>query len=218
MEQRGDVQHLPLGQFLERSGRKPSKVYFPLTGVVSIVAEYSAGEIVEMATVGREGFIGLVPFLGGTVSASSSLVQVEGRAFSMPVDAFQTLLGTCPHFKHVLSTYAQAFMNQVMVSVACNSRHTVTQRLARWLLMMTDRSDESDLPLTQEFLAEMLAVRRATVTEALKLLRETGAVDSRRGVIRINDRSALIGLSCECYSMAQSTYDTLIPKGAHGTA
>lgn len=211
LQEQCQVLDLQVGNFLERAGETVERVYFPTDGVISIVAEYAAGEIVEMATVGREGFAGLVPFLGGREATASCLVQVKGAAISLSTADFRSAIKASEALQHICSTYAQAFLNQLMVSVACNSRHSVSQRLARWLLMMCERTDQPDLRFTHEFLAELLAVRRASVTDALRELRAKGAVSSSRGLVRVDDHKALIAESCECHRLTQQVYAQLLP-------
>jgi CRP-like cAMP-binding protein len=131
-------------------------VYFPDSGVVSVVAVYADGNIIEMATIGREGCTGLQAVLGAKSSSVRLLVQIPGSAAKMSRAAFTRAMQSMPSFRSVMDAYVQAFLEQVMVSVACNGAHSLKQRLARWLLMMRDRSDGDALPITQSLLAEML--------------------------------------------------------------
>ncbi len=133
-------------------------VFFPDSGVVSVVAVYSDGRLFEMATVGREGCSGVQAILGAKRSSVQLLVQIPGSAAKMSRAAFTRAMQSMPLFRSVMEAYVQAFLEQVMVSVACNGAHSLKQRLARWLLMMRDRSDGDALPITQSLLAEMLGV------------------------------------------------------------
>ena len=129
-------------------------VFFPDSGVVSAVAVYADGSIIEMATVGREGCTGMQAFFGAKISSVRFLVQVPGSAAKMSRVAFTRAMESMPAFRNLMSAYIQAFLEQVMVSVACNGAHSLKQRLARWLLMMRDRGDDDVLSISQDLLAE----------------------------------------------------------------
>src|SRR5271154_2660743 len=133
-------------------------VFFPDSGVVSVVAVYADGSIIEMATVGREGFTDVQAIFGAKRSSIQLLVQIPGTAAKMSRAAFTRAMQLMPSFRSVMDAYVPAFLEQVMVSAACNGAHSLKQRLARWLLMMRDRSDDDALPITQDLLAEMLGV------------------------------------------------------------
>src|SRR6202022_219817 len=130
-------------------------VFFPDSGVVSVVAVYADGSIIEMATIGREGCTGVQAFFGAKTSSVRLLVQIPGSAAKMSRAAFTRAIESTPSFRNLMFAYIHAFLEQVMVSVACNGAHSLKQRLARWLLMMRDRSDEEALPITTNFPAEM---------------------------------------------------------------
>jgi CRP-like cAMP-binding protein len=133
-------------------------VFFPHSGVVSVVAVYPDGSIIEMATIGREGCTSMQAF-GAKTSSVRLLVQIPGSAAKMSRAAFARAMESMPSFRNLMFAYIHAFLEQVLVSVACNGAHSLKQRLARWLLMMRDRSDEDALPITQNLLAEMLGVQ-----------------------------------------------------------
>src|SRR5437763_1939276 len=145
-------------------------VYFPDSGVVSVVAVYSDGSIIEMATIGREGCTGVQAVFGAKTSSARFFVQIPGSAAKMSRAAFNRAMGSVPSFRNLMYGYVHAFLEQVMVSGACNGAHSLTQRLARWLLLMRDRSDGDELPITQNILAEMLGVQRPTITNAAREL------------------------------------------------
>jgi CRP-like cAMP-binding protein len=145
-------------------------VYFPDSGVISIVAVYSDGSVIEMATIGREGCTGLQAVFGAKRSSVRLLVQIPGSAARMSHSAFTRAMESMPSFRNLMVTYVEAFLEQVLVSVACNGAHSLKQRLARWLLMMRDRSDDDTLAITQNLLAEMLGVHRPTITNAIREL------------------------------------------------
>ena len=145
-------------------------VFFPDSGVVSVVAVYSDGSIIEMATIGREGFTDVQAAFGAKTSSARLLVQIQGSAAKMSRAAFTRAMESRPSVRKLMHAYVQAFLVQVMVSVACNGTHSLKQRLARWLLMTRDRSDDDALPITQDLLAEMLGVQRPSITIAAREL------------------------------------------------
>ena len=136
-------------------------VFFPDDGVVSVVAVYANGSVIEMATIGREGCTGMQAFFGAKTSSVRLLVQIPGSAAKMSRAAFTRAMESMPSFRNLMSAYVHAFLEQVLVSVACNGAHSLKERLARWLLMMRDRGDEDALLITQSLLAEMLGVQEA---------------------------------------------------------
>src|SRR6516165_10827401 len=145
-------------------------VFFPDSGVISAVAVYADSRIIEMATIGREGCTGMQAAIGAESSFYRLLVQIPGGAAKMASGAFMRAISSVPSFRALIFAYLQAFLEQVLVSVACNGAHSLKQRLARWLLMMRDRSDDDALPITHSLLAEMLGVQRPTVTNAARLI------------------------------------------------
>jgi CRP-like cAMP-binding protein len=187
-------------------------VYFPDSGVVSIVAVYADGRVIEMATIGREGCTGLQAVFGAKTSSMRLLVQIPGSAAKMPRAAFTRAMGSMPSFRSLMTTYVEAFLEQVLVSVACNGAHDLKQRLARWLLMMRDRSDDDALPITQNLLAEMLGVQRPTITNAIRELERMGAIESGRMQVRIANRLRLMEASCECYRLVRERIAQRLPK------
>jgi CRP-like cAMP-binding protein len=187
-------------------------IYFPDSGVVSIVAVYANGSIIEMATIGREGCTGFQAVFGAKKSSVRLFVQIPGSAAKMPRAAFTRAMKSMPSFRGLMFGYVQAFQEQVMVSVACNGAHSLKERLARWLLMMRDRSDEDTLPVTQHLLAEMLGVQRPTITNAAEELERAGLIERGRQQVTILDRQGLIKASCECYELVRERVSFHLPK------
>lgn len=187
-------------------------VYFPDSGVISIVGVYSDGSSIEMATIGREGMTGFQEIFGGRASSARFLVQIAGTAVRMKRSAFELALRESPVFHGLMLTYVHVLLEQVMLSAACNGAHSVKQRLARWLLMMRDRHDDDDLPITQDLLAEMLGVHRPTVTKAARGLQKASLIRIRRRLLRILDRERLLETSCECYQLARMRTAQYLPK------
>jgi len=179
-------------------------VFFPDSGVVSVVAVYPDGSIIEMATIGREGCTGLQAVLGAKSSSVRLLVQIPGTAEKMSRAAFASAMKSMPSFRGLMYAYLHAFLEQVMVSVACNGAHNLKQRLARWLLMMRDRGDGDTLPVTQTLLAEMLGVQRPTISIAAGELERAGLIERGRRQVKILDRQGLISASCECYELVRT--------------
>jgi CRP-like cAMP-binding protein len=174
-------------------------VYFVNSGVVSMVAPMKEGMPVEIATVGPEGMVGVPVFLGAKKMPSRAFVQVPGEAVRIGSDAFRSVIATCPVLNRLLLRYTLALMNQMAQSAACNRAHSIEERCARWLLMTQDRVNSRTFPLTQEFLAQMLGVRRPTVSVAAGMLANAGLISYVRGQITILDHAGLERAACECY-------------------
>jgi CRP-like cAMP-binding protein len=187
-------------------------VFFPDSGVVSVVAVYGDGSIIEMATVGREGFTDVQAIFGAKRSSIQLLIQIPGIAAKMSRAAFMRAMQSMPSFKGLMEAYAQAFLEQVMVSVACNGAHSLKQRLARWLLMMRDRGDSDVLAITQSLLGEMLGVQRPSITNAVRELERAGLIESGRRQVTILDRQGLTQASCECYQLVRARLAFHLPK------
>lgn len=187
-------------------------IFFPDIGVVSVVAVYANGSVIEMATIGREGCTAVQAVLGAKSSSVRLLVQIPGSAAKMSRAAFTRAMGSMPSFRNLMYAYAQAFLEQVLVSVACNGAHSLKERLARWLLMMRDRGDDDALQITQNLLAEMLGVQRPTITNAAHELERGGLIARGRSQITILDRQGLAGASCECYRLVRARVAFHLPK------
>src|ERR1700694_5917872 len=187
-------------------------VFFPDSGVISVLAVYADGNVIEMATIGREGCSGVQAIFGAKSSSVRLLVQIPGSAAKMSRAAFTRAMGRMPSFRGLMNAYVQAFLEQVLVSGACNGTHSLKERLARWLLMMRDRSDEDTLPITQDLLAEMLGVQRPTITNAARELERAGSIERGRRQVTILDRQGLTEESCECYQLVRTRVAFHLPK------
>ena len=187
-------------------------IYFPDSGVISMVAVYADGSAIEMATVGREGCTGVQAFFGAKSSSARLFVQIPGTAAKMSRAAFTRAMASMPSFRSLMQAYVEAFIEQLMVSVACSGAHSLKQRLARWLLMMRDRSDDDTLPITQDILAVMLGVQRPTITVSARELERDGLIKRGRRQVTIVDRQGLIEASCECYQLVRSRVASHLPK------
>ena len=188
-------------------------VYFPETAIISLVSKMKSGGVVEVGTAGCEGMAGLPVFLAGDTSSIQAFAQIPGMAVRMKTEAFVRLAGPPGAFHRMLLRYTQAFLTQVAQTAACNGAHLVEERCARWLLMTHDRAGD-DFPLTHEFLAFMLGVRRAGVTVAMRALQDRHLVQYSRGKVRIIDREGLEAMSCECYQVVRAHFERLLPQSA----
>ena len=189
-------------------------VYFPEGAVASVVKRLASGKQVEVGTTGLEGMVGLPAFLGAEDSPLECFIQVAGEALRLETPALLELAtgGTALH--RLLQRYTQYLFDQAAQSVACNRLHRVDARCARWLLMTLDRVPGNGFELKQEYLATMLGVRRASVSEAAEDLQEAGAIRYRRGKMTIVDRARLELASCECYASDRADYERLFPAVA----
>jgi CRP-like cAMP-binding protein len=200
------------GQILLDADSSLDEVFFPNGGVVSVVAVYEDGSIIEMATIGREGCTGFQAILGAKESSVRFLVQIPGGAAKMPRVVFMRAMKSMPSFRNLMYAYVHAFLEQVLVSAACNGAHSLKERLARWLLMMRDRSDGETLQITQTLLAHMLGVQRPTVTNAVREFEDAGLVAPGRRQVTILDRQGLMKESCECYQLVRTRIAFHLPK------
>lgn len=193
-------------QVLYRPHEPIEDVHFPVTGVASLVSILADGRSVEVASIGNEGIVG-VPFPPGRRHGPFHVMaQVPGEALRMTSEEFVRLTGSNDEFRSMWERYLHALFVQVAQSAACNSVHGVIERVARWMLMMADRSEDDSLEVTHELLADMLGVRRASITMAAGELQDEGAIDQARGRVRIVDRSRLELRACECYELIRAAY------------
>ena len=183
---------------LYEPGVLPEFVYFPVTAVCSLLTPLSSGERVETVTVGNEGFVGL-PALLGTLPASYAVVQIEGVGFEVSAAHMRECFEKLAPVRRSLLAFIAHGLDMTRQSVACNAYHGIDQRLARWLLIANDRTNTQRMPLTQDYLSNMVAASRPRVSEALSKLRRRGIVKHGRGWIEIHDREELERRSCECY-------------------
>jgi CRP-like cAMP-binding protein len=200
------------GQVLLDADSSLDYVFFPHSGVISVVAVYANGNTIEMATIGREGCSGVQALLGAKMSSVRLLVQIPGGAAKMSRAAYSRALESMPSFQALMYDYVEAFLEQVMVSVACNGAHSLKERLARWLLMMRDRVDEDTLAITQDILAEMLGAQRPSITNAAQELESAGLIKRGRGQVTITDRRGLTKAACECYQLVRERTAFHLPK------
>lgn len=197
---------------LQRRGEPLGEIYFPERSLCSLIITMDDGATVEIAVVGSEGVIGIEAVLGLSVATCDVTVQVagDGVAHVMNADAFRREFDQRGALYSVVTNYMKAFLGFVTQSVACNGLHSADARCCRWLLHAHDRLGTTELPLTHELLATMLAVRRPTVTLVIMDLVQAGIICTSRGVIRIVDRAGLEARSCECHRAVKALFDHLI--------
>lgn len=205
--------NLPIRQVLHEPQSAIAHVYFPLSGVTSLVMAMKDGDTVEVGTIGNEGMVGTPVFLGAESSPCKAVTQVAGQALRMRADQFRRSVLEHGELFEVLRRYTQGLFNQLAQTTACNHVHSVQQRMCRWLLMTHDRVGADDFHLTQEFLAQMLGVRRPSVTVAAGLLQKAGLIRYQRGRIHIADRPGLEAGACECYETVRQELDRLLGVG-----
>jgi CRP-like cAMP-binding protein len=194
---------LKLHQVLHEAGEVVKSVYFPNDGLISILAVQLDGKSVEVGLTGNEGFVGVPIVFGFRTSATTAVTQCDGTAWRIDAGTLRSLLVKAPRFRASLQRYAMILGSQSIQLAACNRLHGLEERLARWLLMSHDRIGNMTMPLTQEFLGQMLGTRRSTVSLAASVLQKRGMITCTRGNVTIIDRRRLEETACDCYSIIQ---------------
>jgi CRP-like cAMP-binding protein len=200
---------MTLGQPLYEAGDPIKFVYFPLSGVHSIVTTVIDGGLVAITTVGNEGMVGIPVFLGGRSTPDEAFCHVSGDLLRMRSARFREEVRRSRVLRTVMLRYTQAFIHQIAQHATCNRLHSIDKRCASWLLMTHDRVSTDEFALTQESLAQMLGVRRATVTTAAGMLQHAGLIRYTRGHITIVDQKKLERASCGCYRIIRREYKRL---------
>jgi CRP-like cAMP-binding protein len=198
---------LESGRVLYMPDQKIEHIYFPISGLISLLATLEGGASVEAGVVGNEGVVGISAVLGVDLASSEALVQVAGESFQMKAAALWPIIRNGGPFHDILLRYTHTIFTQVAQTAACNRAHSLNERLARWLLLTHDRVGSDRFEMTHEFLARMLGTRRAGVSVAASALRDAGAIDYTRGSVTIVDRLGLENASCECYRVVKSEFD-----------
>jgi len=207
-ELQGDLQDvtLPRGQVLFEARQRITHVYFPQRCVISLVAPIDGEKGVEVAIVGNEGMVGLSAFLGVDTASIQAVAQIPDAARRLTVAAFRRALARGTAMRRIMLRYTDAMLSQIAQCSACNQRHRVVQRCARWFLMTHDRVGDDQFLLTQEFLGQMLDVERPTVSAAARLLQAAGAIRYTRGRVTVTNRASLEGAACTCYRLLVQDY------------
>ncbi len=201
---------LPVGTVLFEPGQPIEVVHFPLGGVISLVTALLNGAVVEVATIGNEGIVGVPMVLGQPSRAVRAISQVSGSAFGMDAEAFLDEVGRQPAFADVVQRYTVALFSQISQAAGCNRLHSNEERLSRWLLMSQDRVGKDDFAITHEFLSQMLGSRPAAVTVSAGILQQAGLISYRRGRLKVLDREGLEGAACECYRVIRDELDAVV--------
>ena len=195
---------------LYESRARINYAYFTASAVISLLETLANGASLQIATIGREGMIGVSLFLGGDTVSNHAVVQSEGDAYRMRAEALQHEFARCGTFQRLLLRYTQALIAQVSQTAVCNRFHTVDRQLCRWLLSSHDRQQSGELIMTHEVIANMLGVRREGVAQAARRLQDIGLIQYARGHIRIIDRLGLENATCECYAAVRDEQRRLL--------
>jgi CRP-like cAMP-binding protein len=204
----------PQGQILVDVDDRISHVYFPQSGIISFVMVTSAGQSVEAATIGREGIVSAVSVLGTGLSMVQSMVQIPGSGFRMEASRFVAAVEQNRNIRRMVDLCAEGLTGQSLQSIACMAFHGVEARMARWLLTARDQIDSNTIPLTQEFLGQMLGCQRTTVTLVAHTLQAAGIIQYRRGKVQILNADALQEAACECYAQSKQRLERIFPSRA----
>ena len=203
---------LPRGEILYEVGETIAYTYFPHDAMVSLVTIMHDGKSVEMATFGCEGLFGLVSAFVTRQSFGRYIVQLSGTASRVELNTMHEAMATRPAIQRLVLSFTEALMAETLQAVACNAVHNVESRCCRWILMSQDRAGQPDLPLTQEFLAEMLGVQRSTVSDVARAIQDKGLIRQGRGIITVTDRPGLEAAACECYAIIRQKFEQLLPR------
>jgi CRP-like cAMP-binding protein len=203
---------LEQGALLHEQEDPVEQAYFPQSGMISLLTVMGDGHAIETATVGREGTVGAMSGLGPARASSRAVVQVAGTAWVIATSQLRAAVRQSEHFRNVILHYKETLLAQVQQTAGCNALHKAEARLARWLLQTRDRIESDRIPLTQEFLSQMLGVRRTTVTVVAGVLQEAGLIRYRRGYVEIIDRLGVDQAACECYRVIRKRTDQDLPK------
>jgi CRP-like cAMP-binding protein len=206
------IVELKFGAVLAEAGSPIRQVYFPYSGVISLVVELDVGMMIETAMVGRDGALNAAPALDGKVSLNKGIVQVAGSAGTIEVNRLRRLANELEPFRSALIRHEQVLFAQSQQSAACNASHSVEARMCRWLLYMRDLAGSDDLILTQEFLAQMLGVRRPSVSLVANTLQKAGLIKYSRGRVRLLNVKGLQKGACECYGTVKAHYERLLSR------
>jgi len=197
---------LAVGADVLTPGERITHAVFPTTAICSVIIELDSGDKAESATVGPDGFVGVPLVLGASICDARAVVEIGGEAYRLPAKTVLELCADHDAFRRALFGYSAFRLHLASRTLACNSFHSILQRMARWLLFLHDRLGRSDLRLTHQRLSSMLAATRPRVSQAAARLKGDGIIDYRRGSIRILDRVRLEAIACECYGQTRRLY------------
>lgn len=207
-----EISELRRGDVLFEAGEDVVTTYFPVAGsMISLVLAMRDDREIEVATIGQEGAVGGIVSAGHKPAFTRMVVEIGGLALRLPTDRLEEAKKRSAALRDLFCRYADVLLAQTLQSVACNALHTIEERCSRWLLATQDRVATRDLPLTQEFLAELLGVQRTTVSAAAQALHRKGLINYRRGLITIADRAGLEEAACECYAAVEKHFRAVLP-------
>lgn len=204
LTENSEIRPLVAGDTIYASGDAVTHAILPHDGIISYQAQIGAERIVEKASIGSEGFVGFTYLMGGGPSLSDVVVTVDGYASWLPLDALNDAMARFICVREAMLAYAQVLIVQLMETVACNSLHTAEQRVARWLLVSGDRMATPEFRVTQDTIAQMLGLRRATVSQVCSDLMQAGAIAYSRGRLTVMDRARLASFGCQCHRRMQA--------------
>jgi CRP-like cAMP-binding protein len=210
------VIELPQETVLYEAGDTIKAVYFPHCGIISLVVDLASGDMIEAAMIGRDSLAGGSSAFDNQISLNRAVVQVAGVASILDVERFRELAQLSDTFRATLARHEQFILAQAQQSAACNAAHTLEARLSRWLLRCHDLLGSDDIALTQEFLAEMLGVRRTSVSIVANTLQKAGLIGYRRGHIKVIDLDGLRDSACECYTTIRAHAEHLLGPRSQG--
>jgi CRP-like cAMP-binding protein len=201
---------MKLGTVVCEAGGLLNHAYFPEGGVLSLLTVLENGWAIECANIGREGAFGIFSAMYSRVSFNQCVIQLEGPMLRCPIEPLRAEFERSEHIRNLFVSYSETLLSQIMQSVACNSLHTVEERMCRWLLMMHDRAEGEFLSYTHEFLSRILGANRTSVTHAAQSLQNRGLISYRRGLMQIHDRAGMEQVSCECYATVKLRFDAFL--------
>ena len=208
-----EVVTLRRGQLLFAAGDQIAAAHFPVPGtMISLLVDLADGRSMEVATIGKEGAVGGIISCGKPPAFARAEVQIPGAAIRIDIEALEAAKARSSHIRDVFCRYSDALLAQIMQSVACNAAHPLEARLCRWLLTTQDRSGGDELPLTQEYLGEMLGVQRTTVSGVARNLQAQGLISYRRGSVHIMRRDLIEERTCECYRSVERHFRQVLPE------
>lgn len=209
-----ELVELHLGQVLQDPGDKWRYAYFPTTCIISKIYLLEAGSTAEIAVIGNEGMVSICLFMGGESMPNQTVVKSAGFAYRLKGKLLREEFASSAPTQSLFLRYTQALLTQMAQTAVCNRHHTVDQQLCRWLLLNLDRLSSNEMVMTQEFIANMLGVRREGITEAAGNLQAAGLIKYCRGRIKVVDRMGLEARACECYEVVRREFNRLLPAAA----
>ncbi|MEG3178889.1 Crp/Fnr family transcriptional regulator [Sphingomonas sp. RB3P16] len=201
---------LKLGETVCEAGGSLKYAYFPEGAVLSLLTVLENGSEIECANIGREGAFGLFAAMYSRVSFNRCTIQLEGPLLRCEIEPLQAEFHKSAHMQDLFVSFSETLLSQIMQTVACNSLHSVEERLSRWLLMMYDRAEGEKLTYTHEFLARIMGANRTSVTHAAQSLQNQGLISYRRGLMQVVDYAGLEAASCECYAIVRKRFDAFL--------